>query len=142
MRVSVNWFVFIASVALSACASVPLAPPAYDQAAKNFVPPPPDRAHMYVYRNESFGSAIKMDLQLNGVPVGTTVSKTFTLLPVPVRPGFQYTLTSTAENTSELQLFPRPGEIIFVWQEVKMGFLIARSRLQIVHPSEGMAGVR
>jgi hypothetical protein len=115
-----------------------MAPAQYDQAAKSFAPPSPDRAHVYIYRNESMGAAVKMDLKLDGAPVGTTVAKSFALLPV--RPG-QHQLASEAENTSELPFVARPGEVISVWQEVKMGFLYARNKLQIVSPNVGRAGV-
>ena len=127
-----------AILAGSACASVPMAPADFDSAAKAFAPPPPDRAHVYVYRNESFGGAVKMDLFMDGLPAGSTVSKTFAL--VPVRPG-PHKFVSKAENDSELPLLAQPGQNIFVWQEVKMGFLYARNKLQLVSPQQGQAGV-
>ncbi len=123
---------------VSACASVPMAPDNWDSTAKAFAPPPPDRAHVYVYRNESFGGAVKMDLFMDGLPAGTTVSKTFAL--VPVRPG-PHKFVSKAENDSELPLIAQPGQNIFIWQEVKMGFLYARNKLQLVSPQQGQAGV-
>jgi hypothetical protein len=128
----------VAALGLSACASVPMAPEGQNAYAKTFAPPPPDRAHIYVYRNEGFGAAVKMDLKLDGMPAGATVAKTFTLLPV--RPGI-HKLTSEAENTSELLLNTGPGQVFFVWQEVKMGVLYARNKLQQVGPDVGMRGV-
>jgi hypothetical protein len=126
-------------LAASACASVPMAPDNVDAYAKSFIPPPPDRAHIYVYRNESMGGGVKFDLRLDGQPAGTTVAKTFALLPV--RPG-QHLLTSEAENTSELPLVAQPGQILFVWQEAKMGVLYARNKLQLVDPGLAIPGVR
>jgi hypothetical protein len=125
-------------LAISACASVPMAPEQFNMAAKSFTPPPPDRAHVYVYRHESIGAAVKMDLRLDGYPAGTTVAKTFTLLPV--RPGY-HMLIAESENNSELQIYAQGGQMIFVWQEVKMGLLYARTKLQLVSPQEGYAGV-
>jgi hypothetical protein len=93
---------------------------------------------VYVYRNESFGGAVKMDLFVDGFPAGATVAKAFTL--VPVRPG-PHKLVSKAENDSELLLLAQPGQNIFVWQEVKMGLLYARNKLQLVPPQQGQAGV-
>jgi hypothetical protein len=115
-----------------------MAPEHLNLAAKSFTPPPPNLAHIYVYRNESIGAAVKMELKLNGFPAGKTVAKTFTLLPV--LPG-QHMLTSEAENTSMLPIQAMPGEVVFVWQEVKMGFLYARTALQRVSPAVGRAGV-
>jgi hypothetical protein len=138
MNVVARLFVVAVAFGISACASVPMAPAQFDISAKAFTPPPPDRAHVYVYRNESMGAGVKMDLMLDGQQAGTTVAKTFALLPV--RPG-QHKLTSEAENTSELILAARPGEILFVWQEVKMGVLYARNKLQLVAPQVGTQGV-
>ena len=82
---------------------------------------------------------VKMDLRLDDRPAGTTVAKAFALLPV--LPG-HHILVSKAENTFELPIFVGGGEIVFVWQEVRMGFVYARSQLQIVSPAKGRAGVR
>ena len=138
MNVLARLFVIAVAFGISACASVPMAPAQFDMGAKTFAPPPPDRAHIYVYRNESMGGAVKMELKLDGQPAGIMVAKTFALLPV--RPG-QHKLTSEAENTAELILAARPGEIIFVWLEVKMGILYARNKLQLVEPQVGAKGV-
>jgi hypothetical protein len=127
-----------AILTVSACASVPMAPKAWDLTAKTFPTPPLDRAHIYIYRNEFMGAAVKMDLRLDGYPAGITVAKTFTLLPV--RPG-NHVLTSEAENTAQLSVHAAPGATIFVWQEVKMGILFARTALRLVSPEKGRAGV-
>lgn len=51
-------------------------------------------------------------------------------------------LAGEAENTFELAIYAHAGETIFVWQEVKMGLLYARNKLQLVSAAEGKAGVR
>jgi tetratricopeptide (TPR) repeat protein len=79
-----------------------------------------------------------MDLFVDGLSAGTTVAKTFTL--VPVRPG-SHKLVSKAENDSELPILAQAGQNIFVWQEVKMGLLYARNKLQLVSPQQGESGV-
>ena len=132
-------WLLITAVVTSACASVPMATKDLDAAAKRFAPPPPDRAHIYVFRNESFGAAVKMDLTIDHAPAGVTVAQSFTLLPV--RPG-RHLLQGEAENSSDLQIVALPGVNYFVWQEVKMGVLFARNQLHLVAPSQGQAGVR
>jgi hypothetical protein len=127
-----------ALLALSACASVPMAPAERDLAAKQFGPPPRDLAQVYVYRNETMGSAIRMDVALNGYLVGGTASKTFMLLPL--QPG-KHTLTSRTENVDELPLNAVAGQTYYVWQEVKMGAFAARSKLRLVDEATGRAGV-
>ncbi len=127
----------VAVVLTAGCASVPMAPPAADLAAKKFEPLP-GTASLYVYRNESFGSAIRMNVALNGVLLGDTGPKTY--LYTPVAPG-RYVVTSKAENDSEAAIDAKAGANYFLWQEVKMGLWYARSSLQAVDELRGRAGV-
>lgn len=122
---------------LSGCASVPMASVERDSAAKSFATKP-DKANIYVYRNESMGAAIKMPVALNGKLVGDTAAKTYMLLEVP--PG-NHTLVSKTETDSILSLTAAPGKNYFIWQEVKMGMFAARSSLQLVDEEVGKAGV-
>lgn len=128
----------VAAVALaSGCASVNMASPEADSAAKTYAVKP-GMANIYVYRNEQFGAAIKMPLVLDGRAVGDTAAKTYLLLPVT--PG-RHTLISKTENDSVLNIDAVAGRNYFVWQEVKMGLMSARSNLQLVDEAQGKAGV-
>ncbi|MGF6198264.1 DUF2846 domain-containing protein [Pseudomonas laurylsulfatiphila] len=132
---------FTALLALTAltggCASVKMADESQDAQAKTFQVAP-DKAHIYVYRNESMGAGVKMPVALNGKPVGQTVAKSYLMLSVPAG---QQTLVSSAENDSELKLTAEAGKNYFVWQEVKVGFIKARNSLQLVDDQTGRAGV-
>jgi hypothetical protein len=119
------------------CASVKMADESQDAQAKTFQVAP-DKAHIYVYRNESMGAGVKMPVALNGKPVGQTVAKSYLMLSVPAG---QQTLVSSAENDSELKLTTEAGKNYFVWQEVKVGFIKARNSLQVVDDQTGRAGV-
>jgi hypothetical protein len=129
--------VISAAVLASGCASVPMASPERDSAAKSFSVKP-GKANIYVYRNESMGAAIRMTLALDDKLVGSTAAKTYVLLEV--NPG-KHTLISKAENDSTLTVSAAPGRNYFVWQEVKMGVFGARSALQLVDEATGKAGV-
>ena len=122
---------------LVGCASVPLAPMDRDLKAKAFLTTP-DKASLYIYRNESFGSAIPMTVAINGKTLGQTAAKTYFYLTLP--PG-QYNVESHAENLINLLLTMESGKNYFVWQEVKMGMNIARCFLQQVDDTTGRAGV-
>ena len=121
---------------LSGCASVPMVDPQRDAAAKTFVAPA-DKAGLYIYRNESIGAAVKMDVAIDGHPVGQTAANTY--LYKEVAPG-KRVITSAAENTATLEVDARPGVLYYVWQEVKMGVLYARSKLHLVSEEEGKKG--
>lgn len=106
-------------------------------AAKTFAVAP-DKAAIYVYRNESMGAAIKMDVAIDGQPIGQTAANTF--LFKEVAPG-KRVITSSAENTETLEIDAKPGIAYFIWQEVKMGLMSARNKLQLVDEATGKKGV-
>jgi hypothetical protein len=121
---------------LSGCASVPMA--AADSARFKLLAAPPDASVVYLYRNESFGAAVKMDVSLDGRPYGQTVAKSYMVWQVA--PG-SHRIVSQAENNVELTFETSPGRRYFVWQEVKMGLLYARGQLHQVPDGQGQAGV-
>lgn len=132
----------LATVALfaalaSGCASVPMATPAADATAKTFQVAP-DKANLYIYRNESMGAAVKMKVLIDGQPAGQTAAKTYIMRTVD--PG-SHVVTSKAENESTVTVDAVAGQNYFLWQEVKMGFGSARSALQLVDEAKGKAGV-
>jgi hypothetical protein len=122
---------------LAGCASVPMGDAKQDEALKTFSIPA-DKAGVYIYRNESMGAAVKMDVAIDGKPIGQTVANTY--LYKEISPG-KHTITSTAENTDSLEIEAKPGTLSYVWQEVKMGILYARTKLRLVGETEGKKGV-
>lgn len=128
--------VLLAALAVG-CASVPMAPPEADARAKSFQVAP-DKANLYIYRNESFGAAVKMKVIVDGQPAGDTGAKTYIMKAVEPGP---HVVTSKAENDSSVTVDTAPGQNYFLWQEVKMGFGSARSNLQLVDETKGKAGV-
>ncbi len=122
---------------MAGCASVPMADSAADTQAKSFATAA-DKANIYIYRNESFGAAIKMPVLLNDQSVGDTAAKTYIFRQV--EPG-SYTITSKSESDSTLQLNAESGKNYFIWQEIKMGAWTAGSKLQLVDEIKGTAGV-
>jgi len=122
---------------LGGCASVPMGDAKQDAALKTFTIAP-DKAGVYVYRNESMGAAVKMDVSIDGKPLGQTAAKTF--LYTEVTPG-KHTITSKSENEDSLTIEAKPGTLTYVWQEVKMGMLYARTKLHLIPEAEGKKGV-
>lgn len=107
-------------------------------AAKKFQPDA-GKAAIYIYRNETYGAALKMPVALDGVLIGDTASKTY--LVRQVSPG-EHTVISKTENDAKLPIIARAGQSYFVWQEVKMGMFAARSDLHLVDEATGRAGVQ
>ena len=130
--------VLVGVLLMSGCASVPMASKSADAHAKQFTPAA-DKATVYIYRNEVFGSAIKMPLLIDNVSVGDTASKTYVVKQLS--PG-SHTITSKTEKDSSVTIDMLAGQMYYVWQEVKMGMFAAGSALHVVDPKKGQAGVQ
>lgn len=130
-------FAALCMLVMSGCASVQMGDTQVDAKLKTFTPPK-DKAALYVYRNETFGAALKMTVLLDGKILGDTASKTY--LYAELEPG-KHRLTSKTENDSVLDFEAIAGKIYYVWQEVKMGLWQARSQLQMMDEKTGQAGV-
>lgn len=122
---------------LVGCASVNMGDAKQDAAAKKFAVPT-EQSAVYIYRNESMGAAVKMDVEVDGNAIGQTAAKTY--LYKELAPG-KHTITSKAENTDTVEIDAKPGVLYYVWQEVKMGILYARTRLHVVDAEKGQEGV-
>ena len=125
------------SLTLFGCASVPMGDAAKDAELKSFTARP-GMAGLYIYRNENFGGAIRMDVEVDGKPIGQTAAKTY--FYKEVAPG-KHTVTSKSENTDTLEVETVAGKLYYIWQEVKMGLLYARTKLSLVSEEEGRKGV-
>ena len=133
-----HWLIAALAFSTIGCASVQMGSPSADAQAKQFIATK-DKAGIYIYRNETLGAAITMDVAVDNQLLGQTASKTY--LYKEVTPG-AHVIRSKAENTSELTIEAVAGKIYYVWQEVKMGFGSARSKLQLVDEATGQKGVK
>lgn len=127
------------SLFLVGCAGGPKATPDADNKAKQFTPPSDNTANLYVYRNESFGGAINMDILIDNERIATTGAKTYIMANLPS--GEHKIEGIAAEGTSILKVNMLPNTNKFVWQEVKAGFFGARNKLQEVSEEQGKKGV-
>lgn len=129
---------FIAALALVGCAQVPRASVDQEAKAKQFKPQA-ETAALYIYRDELFGGAISMPVNLNNQNLGYTGPKSFFYLNVA--PG-RYTIESMAENQASISIDVEAAKNYFVWQEVKMGLFQARSNLTQTDETRGRQGVQ
>lgn len=129
--------ILISLLLLSACASVPMGDAQKDATHKTFSTSP-NTAGVYIYRNENIGAAIRMDVLVDGQMVGQSAAKTYFYVDLP--PG-THTFMSKSENEDSLTLDLVAGKLYYIWQEVKMGILYARTKLNVMSDTEGKAGV-
>ncbi len=99
----------------------------------------PGRAGVYVFRTGYSGPALSIDVLLDGEPIGSTVSQTH--LFKEIEPG-RHTLGSRLQFTSQLEFDAKPGQIVYVRQDLWLGYLQVHTRLRKVHPDDGVRAVR
>jgi len=124
-------------LSLVSCASVPMGDPKQDASLKAFASKP-DMAGLYIYRNESIGGAVRMDVEVDGKALGQTAAMTY--FYTEVVPG-KHSVVSKSENDDTLEIDTVAGKLYYIWQEVKMGILYARTKLHLVSETEGKKGV-
>ncbi len=79
-----------------------------------------------------------MEVDVDGKPLGQTAAKTY--LYTEISPG-KHTVTSKADNSDSIEIDTMAGKLYYIWQEVKMGVLSARTKLNLVTEEEGQKGV-
>lgn len=132
-------FIILSSVLLVACAGGPKASKEEDILAKQFISPNNGTSNLYIYRNESFGGGVNMDVYIDDSRIATTGPKTYILKNLPA--GEHKIEGKAFEGTSIIKINMLPNHIHYVWQEVKMGIWGARNRLQEVNERQGKDGV-
>jgi hypothetical protein len=99
----------------------------------------PGKAGVYVFRTGYSAPALPIDVLLDGEPIGSTVSQTHVFKEI--EPG-RHTLGSQLQFTSKLEFDAKPGQIVYVRQDVWLGYLQVFTRLRKVHPDDGARAVR
>ncbi len=129
--------VVVLGAGLAGCAVVPPGDPAQDARLKTFTPPA-GLAGLYVVRSDAAAPAVRMDVDIDGVPLGQTGARTF--LYRTVAPG-RHTVTAYAENTATLDLEVAADTLAFVHQEPTWGMWQPRTRLRVLDEAAGRQAV-
>jgi len=129
----------IAAMYLSGCATVPTAPPQEDAARKQFPLPPADLAGLYIYRNSSFGAALKKRVFVNDEYIGETAPMTYFYREVA--PGSVKVSTSSEFGNNDLIVEAEAGKNYFVKQYIKLGVFVGGANLELVSEEAGKQGV-
>lgn len=114
-----------------------LAPRDADIEAKKFLPVP-DKAVLYIYRNQFIGSAWQIPITLNGELIGRTGG--FTFFRKTLSPG-EHIVESWAENPVQITLNLEAGNIYYVRHRTRTGMSKIRAGLHLVDEATGQAGV-
>lgn len=123
----------IAFFCIQGCASVPLQSPEITASAKEFNPPPSDKAGLYIYRSTFGGQALKKDIWINGECVGQSANDVFFYREVPG--DAEYTLATESEfSPNELKIMVQSGINYFVEQSIKFGVFVGGADLKMIDP--------
>ena len=125
---------------LAGCAAtVDLAAPEEDLAAKSFVPAEGE-ANIYVTREDQFtGSAVLFQLVVDQRVIGGIAPGTYHL--IRVEPGHHTISVTTSENQSIEEVDAVAGRIYFFEVEPRMGWIAARAEVEPLTEAEGRAAV-
>jgi len=129
----------VVSAYLTGCASVPMAPVEADKARKEFTSPSQDAAGLYIYRNSTFGGALKKKVYIDGEMIGETAPKTY--FYKDIQPGKHELSTESEFGDNMLAIDAKGGENYYVLQYIKMGVFVGGANLKLVSEEEGKKGV-
>jgi hypothetical protein len=96
------------------------------------------KSSVYIYRDESFGSAIKIPISVNDKIIGQTAPHVF--FNIALEPG-QNKISCFGESSGNLLLSTKADQIYFIRQEMKMGMWAAGCSLYEVSAQEGKEAV-
>lgn len=122
----------------SGCTSVLLAPERDDAEAKQFKPVP-DKAVVYVYRDQSYGGGAKLDVYIDGVHKGQTAP--FSYFRFYLSQGI-HTISYDDDASDATHLDLVAGHVYYVRQQVNFGIWSPNPKMMRVDERAGQAGVR
>jgi hypothetical protein len=131
--------ILVGSTYITGCATVPMASDEQDVARKEFSPPPQDSAGLYIYRNSTFGGALKKNIYIDGDFIGETAPKTY--FYTVVNPGVHMLSTESEFSDNSIEITVESGQNYFVRQYIKFGVFVGGSNLELVSEAEGQKGV-
>jgi hypothetical protein len=132
--------VAVAMALLAGCASVPMADKAASSQAKTFSEPSDGSAGLYVYRDSSFGSALKKDIFIDGDCLGQSAPKVFFYEQVPGNR--EHAISTESEFSPNKIVIPmKSGENYFIRQYIKIGVFVGGANLEVVSAETGKQAI-
>ena len=124
---------------LTGCATVPMASLEDDKARKEFSNPSQDVAGLYIYRNSTFGGALKKTVYIDGEIIGESAPMTYFYRQI--QPGRHVLSTESEFSDNFFALDAKGGENYYVHQYMKLGVFVGGANLKLVSQEEGKKGV-
>ena len=136
----VSLAIVAASLVLTGCASVEIVSKDESTKAKQFSAPSANNAGLYIYRNSSFGGALKKDIWVDGKCVGESAPNVFFF--TEVEGGKVHKLSTESEfSPNDLELTVESGKNYFVRQYIKMGAFVGGAALEVMTEQQGKTDI-
>lgn len=128
------------SVIFTGCASVKMESKDASDKLKQFGAPSAGNAGLYLYRDSSFGAALKKDIQVDGKCVGESAPNVF--FHTEVAGGKVHVISTESEfSPNTLALMMDAGKNYFIRQYIKMGLFVGGADLEAVSEEKGKMAV-
>ena len=98
-------------------------------------------AQIYVLRPSSFGSAVTYKIYQGETFIGELGPKSYLSWVVNPSEG-EVSIISKAENYDMLRLVPKAGSTYYIKQKVKMGLIMARTKLEWMNEKEALDALK
>lgn len=129
-----------ATLMISGCASVDMAPKAESEKAKQFNPPTQGNAGVYIYRDSFIGQALKKDVWIDGNCVGESAPNVFFYMEV--EGGKMHKVDTESEfSPNAFELMFDSGKNYFLRQFIKMGVFVGGAGLEQITEEQGKMDV-
>ena len=139
MRIALT-LIAAATLVVTGCASVDMAPTDESSRAKEFNPPSAGNAGIYVYRDSFVGKALKKDIWIDAKCVGESAPDVF--FYTEVEGGKTHTIATESEfSPNALQVFLESGKNYFIRQFIKIGVFVGGAGLEQIPEERGRQDV-
>jgi hypothetical protein len=106
------------------------------QDSTSFLKPTDEEALVYVMRPSNLGFALGFSIACDNTLLGTTKGKRY--VQGLVKPGIHKITASGGEKDAELEINVEAGKTYYIEQKIKMGLVLARTKLELVTEEEGI----
>lgn len=129
-----------ASLLVTGCASVNMAPKEESAKAKEFKQPSTGNAGVYIYRNSFVGKALKKDIWIDGKCIGESAPDVF--FYTEVEGGKKHTIDTESEfSPNPLEIMFVAGKNYFIRQFIKIGVFVGGAGLEQVSEDQGKTDI-
>lgn len=130
----------ISSFFLTGCAHTMMDTPERSEQAKQFTLPPKDQAGLYIYRDSSFGGALKKNLYIDDKFIGQSAPYVF--FYQKLKAGNHKLSTESEFSDNHLNIQMEGGKNYFVRQYIKMGVFVGGANLEQVSEEKGKKAIQ